>query len=445
MSTLAERIQERLSRKRSHRVILRRCDDMNAEATSKIIDESLTDLGFSPRGKVLIKPNIVTANRGYIHHSYTDPALVAQAIGWMKSHGASDVTVGESSGFGVPSRLFFSEAGYLKLQNAGARVVDFNVEPYVNHPLERGMHHKSMRTAKSLAEADTLVWMPKLKWHICCTITCALKLNVGILMHAERMIAHDDRLDEKIVDLLEIGYPDVVITDAVMVGHGYESAPKPHHLGVLMISDDPVATDIVAARVLGYEPEQCKHLMLAMERGYGPSSIDDVTVEGDITVDELRERSAGVVSEYQDIQKVETPIKFYSGNDPDRGRFCHGGCLAAVKGCLGTIDKRRPGSVANAKPGAIVTGVYDGDVDAGDGIALLIGSCTKVNGEIRARKVRRIGGCPIGTMQLMLGVPLTFGLPSPMFDVKDGFKFVAFSIDKLFRKAFAMMSRSQLQ
>jgi len=327
--------------------------------------------------------------------------------------------------------------GYFALKRDGAEVIDLNTEPTTQVPLARAMHHKIMLVARSLHDADFLLWMPKLKYHICCTVTCAIKLNIGILTHKERMLYHDDRLDEKIVDLLEAGYPDAVITDAVEIGIGYESAPYNVHLGAIMVADDPVAMDIVACQALGYQPSDSKHLMMAMERGYGPSDVAQVRVEGDITLDELRARTAGLKSEYQDIHKVKTPIRFYCGTDDTRGRFCHGGCLAAVKGCLGTIDKRRPGSVARAKPGAIVTGVYKGDVDAGNGVALLIGKCTRVEGKITARKIKRVGGCPIGTKQLLVAVPMSFGLPSPMLDVKDALKFIIYSLDKLFRRWLA--------
>jgi uncharacterized protein (DUF362 family) len=432
-------VDARLQRPRQHRVILRRCDSPADPAIPGIIADSLAALGVKPTGKALIKPNVVSANRAYIHHSYTDPRLTGAAVKWLQGAGASNVTIGESGGFGIPSRLFLREAGYLALRESGASVVDFNTEPAVELPLARGMHHRTMRVSQSLADADFLLWAPKLKYHICCTVTCALKLNVGILRHEERMIAHDDRLDEKVADLLEVGYPDAVMVDAIEIGRGYESAPHALHLGALMFADDPVAMDIVACRVLGFDPRECRHLMIAMERGYGPPSIDDVKIEGDITLDELRARTAGVESEYQDIQKVKTPIRFYCGTDPERGRFCHGGCLAAVKGCLGTIDKRRPGSVARAKPGAIVTGVYRGDVDADGGVALLVGECTRVEGTIRARKVRRVGGCPIGTKQLFFSLPFSFGLSSPLFDPRDALLFIAFSLDKLLRRSVAAL------
>lgn len=431
------KIAARLKKPRSYRVLLRRCTVPEPARIQAIIEECFQELGIRPRGRVLIKPNVVTANRRYIHHSYTEPALVEQAIRVVQQAGATGVTIGESGGFGIPSRLFFSEAGFLDLRLTGARVMDFNVEPTVDVPLSRGLHHRRMRLAQSLAEADFLLWMPKLKYHICCSVTCSIKLNIGILTHRERMLYHDDRLDEKIVDLLEVGYPDAVIADAVRIGTGYESAPYPIDLGVIAIADDPVAMDSVACRLLSVDPRACRHLMLAMERGYGPPSLEDVRVEGDITVEELQRITAGHVSEYQDIHQVDTPIRFYNGLDPERGRFCHGGCLAAIKGALGTIDKRRPGSVKRARAGAIVTGVYEGDVDAGDGVALLVGSCTQVRGKITARKIRRVGGCPIGTKKLFSALPFCFRLPNPMFDLRDAWKFILFSIDKACRKLWA--------
>jgi uncharacterized protein (DUF362 family) len=429
------------SQPRTYRVILRKCEVADPDRVRGILNECFTDLDRQPSGNVLIKPNVVTANRSYIHHSYTDPRLVAEAVKLSFHYGARNVTVGESGGYGVPSKLFLREAGYLALKKLGARVVDFNLEPAYRTELAKGLHHKSLQVPRSVHQADFRLWMPKLKYHVCCTITCALKLNVGILLHKERMLYHDDRLDEKIVDILEVGYPDLIITDAIEIGTGFEGAPQPVHLGVVLAADDPVAMDIVACRLLGRDPGECRHLMLAMQRGYGPPDMDQVRVEGDISLDQLTSITKSVESPYQDIEKVETPIRFYSGVDPDRGRLCHGGCLTAVKGCLATIDKRRPGSVAEAKPGTIITGVYRGDVDAADGTALLVGSCTSVEGDLKAARVRRIRGCPVGARQLLLSMPAVFGMPNPLLSPRDVALFLWFCLEQLASRAGCSLVR----
>lgn len=424
-----------MAKNKKKKVILRKCDSYNEDVISGIIKESLVDLGIKPEGKTLIKPNVVTANKGYIFDSYTHPTVIGSAVDVLRSMGTSDITVGESGGYGIPSRLFLKESGYFKMgKEKGVKVVDFNEEKNYKVPLKKGMWHKSMRVAKSLHDADFLVWMPKLKYHICCTITNAIKLNIGILTHAERMLYHDDRLNEKIVDLLEVGFPNVVISDAVKIAHGYESAPKPFDLGLILVSNDPLAADAVGAKILGFKPEEVIHLVMASERGYGSIADKDIEITGDIKVEELANKTKGIVSEYQDIHKVDTPIKFYTGKDPYRGRFCYGGCLAALKGCLGTIDARRPGSVKNARPGGIVTGIYEGDVIHPDGPVLLIGDCTKVLGKLEAKKIKRIKGCPLGTKMLFVTLPRTFGMPSPLFDPRDAVLFIYNSIAKGMKK-----------
>jgi uncharacterized protein (DUF362 family) len=60
-------------------------------------------------------------------------------------------------------------------------------------------------------EANYKIWVPKLKFHNACQITNALKLNVGLLTPKERILYHDDRVDEKIMGLLEVGYPSLVV------------------------------------------------------------------------------------------------------------------------------------------------------------------------------------------------------------------------------------------
>ncbi|MEW5945428.1 MAG: DUF362 domain-containing protein [bacterium] len=417
------------------KVVLRRCERPDVHLVRRVIREGMEELGAKPRGKILVKPNVVTANRRYIRHSYTDPAVVEALVReLLETAPARNITIGESGGFGVPPGLFLRESGYCELgRRLGVRVSDFNHEPARWVKLERGVCHSGVRAARSLLEADYRVWAPKLKYHICCQITNALKLNVGILTHRDRMRYHDDRLNDKIVDLLEIGMPDLVITDAIVIGHGYESAPEGFQLGLIMVADDPLAADAAAAAILGYRPEEVEHLRLASERGYGAISLDDVEITGDVTIAELREKTAGIVSDYQDIHRLETPLRFYCGNEPERDRFCYGGCLAAVKGCLGTTDRRRPGAVRNARPGAIVTGVYRGDVRHPGQTVLLVGNCTKVEGVLTAGRVRRLRGCPIGTARLLFDLPRAFGMPSPALDARDILLFIAFTLRHLMK------------
>ncbi len=418
-------------------VLLRRVESYDIAAMAAVVKEGFELLGRKPQGKVLIKPNVVMANKNYSQFAFTHPDLVGTVVDHVRTFpGVADLNIGESGGFALPTRMLFKESDYYAMgRRHHVPITDFNEDKYVKTTLARAKYHKTMLVPRLIHEADFKIWMPKLKYHICCEITNALKLNIGSLLHKERMLYHDDRLNDKIVDILEIGYPDIIITDAITIGHGFESCAKPFHLGVIMISNDPVASDVVAAQVLGYKPEQVNHLRIASERGYGSIEPDSVKVLGDVTIEELRQRTSGIVSQFQDMQKLDTPMRFYEGIGPNTQKICYGGCMAAVKGSLGTIDARRPGSLKNAKPGAIVTGIYEGDVDAGGGVCLLLGDCTEVKGAIKnARRVKRLKGCPLGAVKLTSVMPFLFGMPSPMLDTRDVPLTVINTIEKILNK-----------
>jgi uncharacterized protein (DUF362 family) len=427
----------------TRKVIIRKCEKYDASIIQGIIKEAVEELGENPSGKILIKPNVVTANTSYIHHSYTEPRMMEAAVNMLRQRQpTADVTIGESGGIGIPTRLSFAESGYLDIaRQLNVPLRNFNIERTKEVTLSKAKWHKTMLLAKSLYEAEYKIWMPKLKYHIVCQITNALKLNVGILTHKERFLHHDDRLNEKIVDLLEVGYPDLVITDAITIGHGFESSPEPFHLGAILISNDPLAADMVAARILNYEPQDVLHLVEARDRGYGSLDFDDIEVTGDVSIGELSEKTRNIESAFQDLQKLKTPIRFYEGVNGDTGNVCYGGCICSIKGVLGTAEKKYPGSLAGAAPGAIVMGHYKGDVVHPGQPVALIGTCSKVEGKFEAGKTIRVKGCPVKVIDLALFQLHKFKIRSPAYDVVNIAKLIYHSIIELFLKMSVPFSR----
>jgi len=429
---------------KKRQVIIRRCDEYDPARIAKIIGEGIRELGLEPKGRVLIKPNVVTANTEYIHHSYTEPRMVESMVSVLRSsYGCDTVTVGESGGIGMPTRLFFSDSGFRKMADRiNVPLVDFNEEQTVKMALKKAKWHKTMLVAKSLHEAEFKIWMPKLKYHIVTDITNALKLNIGILTHKERFLYHDDRLLEKIVDMLEIGYPDLIVTDAITCGMGFESSPTPFHLGAIIMSNDPVAIDVVAAKILGYEPKKVGHLVEAHDRGYGSIDLKDIKVTGDVSIAELAAKTKDIVSPFQDLQKLDTRVKFYEGINKDSGNVCFGGCICSIKGVLGTADKKTPGTLKNAKPGAIVMGYYKGDVIHPGETVALIGTCAGVSGRLEAGRVIHIKGCPVKVKDLMLFLLWRFRISSPAFDAKNMVKLIYHSIIKAFMQLTVPLRKS---
>jgi len=404
------------------KVIIRKCDKYDVGTIQGIIREGMEELGAKPRGRILIKPNIVSANKQYIHDSYTHLDVVESMVNVLRqSYGADgNITIGESGGIGLPTRMFFAESDFDRLsKRLKVPLVDFNEQEQKAVVLKKAKWHKTMLAAKALFEAEYKIWMPKLKFHIVVDITNALKLNIGILPHKERFLYHDDRLHEKIVDLLELGYPDLVVTDAITVGRGFESSPFPHHLGAIMISNDPLASDVVAAKIMNYDPEKVIYLKEAKERGYGSLNIKDISITGDIQWEKLAERMRGVDSPFQDLQKLDTPIRFYEGINKDSGNICYGGCICSIKGVMGTADRRYEGNLKHAKKGAVVMGYYKGDVCHPGEPVVMIGTCAGVSGRLEAGKIVRIKGCPVKVADLMIFGLRHFKMKSPAWDLRN--------------------------
>jgi uncharacterized protein (DUF362 family) len=380
------------------KVIIRRCEAYDLALLEEMIKEGIEELHEEPKGKILIKPNVVCSTP-VVQSAHTHTSVVEATVNVLRRLNAgAQITIGESGGMAIPTRLFFYHAGYSRMaKRLGVPLKDFNEERCVRVKLARARWHKTMLAAKSLYEANYRIWIPKLKFHNACQITNAVKLNIGILTHKERMLYHDDRVNEKIVDLLEVGYPQLVVSDAVEIGHGSEFAPYPYHLGALLIANDPLAADMVAARILGYEPEDVVHLVEARDRGYGTLDLRDIEITGDVSVEELADRARKIETPYSvhwDVRKVNTAAKFYPGVNPQTGKECPGGCLNALAGSLATAEQYYPGLVAGLKPMGIVIGYYEGDVvHPGEKVAL-VGSCAGVEGKLQAAKVIRIKGCP---------------------------------------------------
>lgn len=418
------------------KVIIKKCDTYDHKTIKKIIRDGIEELGQKPSGNILIKPNIVTANKEYIHHSYTEPAMLDAMVDCLRSDLNSEkITIGESGGIGIPSRMFFAESGIKTLADKlNVPLVDFNEEQAKEVVLEKAKLHKTMEVAKSLYEADYKIWMPKLKFHIVTDLTNTLKLNIGILNHKERFLYHDDRLHQKIVDMLEIGYPDVIVSDAVTIGKGFESSPYPVHLGAILISNEPLACDMVAAKILGYEPENVVHLVEAKERGYGSLDFDDITISGDISIEELADRIKDVDSPFQDLNKLDSPLTFYEGINKSSGNLCYGGCICSIKGTLGTAEKKSPGTLKKAKKSAIVMGYYEGDVIHPDDPVVLVGTCAGVSGRLEASKIIRVKGCPVKVKDLMIFLLFRLNIKSPVFDMRNLMLLVYHSIISEFLK-----------
>ncbi len=395
-------------------VILRRAPAYDPAAIGRIIREGLEELNLASRvkGRVTIKPNVVMAHPKVTPSAFTRPEFLEGLIRALKSSaGLEEITVAEKCGAAIPTSRMLRRAGYYKLKRKlGVKLVPIEEGKRKTIALKKGVVHKTIKTGGDIVENDFLVYAPKLKTNsLSQGLTAALKLNIGILCDRERMWNHNYNLDEKIVDLLEAGYPNFVATDAIEISMGGNHLTQHgRHLGVILMSDQPLAHDVVCAHIFHLDPKSIRHLALASARGYGSLELGDIDISGDISLADIQRTTEGWETGCIRVDEVDCNIKVISGEP-----YCRGGCHGVFLDWLYMIKDRKPKLWTNLPRWTVVIGKYRGDVTADR--LLVVGSCTEIQGRLKAKKIRRIKGCPPKHKTLVLLLFLKAGILNPLF------------------------------
>ena len=130
-----------------------------------------------------------------------------------------------------------------------------------------------------------IVHLPTIKCHIYTTTTGAMKNAFGGLLATHRHYTHST-IHETLVDLLaiqkEIHSGIFAIMDGTTAGDGPgPRTMRPHIKNIMLASNDQVAIDAVAARLMGFDPMSIKYIHLAHRAGLGVGKPEEIQLVGD--------------------------------------------------------------------------------------------------------------------------------------------------------------------
>jgi uncharacterized protein (DUF362 family)/NAD-dependent dihydropyrimidine dehydrogenase PreA subunit len=236
--------------------------------------------GPDPMGKkVLVKPNILSDDDP-ARATTTHPVVVEAVIIYLQSRGAK-VFVGDSPTFDTDK--FTGEKSGIRqaVDKCGATWVRFS-----NSVVTRKVGTAAIKITALITEVDLIVSLPKLKTHELMFFTGAMKNIFGLVPGFNKALQHvkyPDRfkLGKFFVDLEETIRPHFHIMDGVLAmegsgpGNGY-----PKKVNVLLASVNPLALDIIACRIIGYNPLEIPTNKIALQRGHLLKSIDDIIIKG---------------------------------------------------------------------------------------------------------------------------------------------------------------------
>jgi uncharacterized protein (DUF362 family) len=209
---------------------------------------ALFDLPVSGK-TVVLKPNFVEYDANGVIN--THPAVIAAAIDAFRRLGARRVIVAEGPGH----------------QRDVEHVVDLNYDDTRRLALRsRYTSLGALYLPETILDADLVVSMPKLKTHHWAGVTLSMKNFFGVVPGAvygwPKNALHWAGIQESILDINStLPAKTFAIIDGVvgMEGNGpIQGKAKP--CGVLVLSDDLVAADATAARLMSIDPARVRYI-----------------------------------------------------------------------------------------------------------------------------------------------------------------------------------------
>jgi len=262
------------------KVIVRDLGSYEPGEAARIVDEVLEAAGPRLEGKkVLIKPNMLgffSPERGVTTH----PVIVKALVEAVRRRGPAEVIVGDNPGI----------TGYSLSDKAGrvTGIMEAAGEAYRN--ISRGGEPVEVAGVKALVsrevlDADVLINVPRFKTHALTGITGAIKNMFGIFVGSEKVNLHRRLADARafssaMADVCAVRRPDLNVMDAVtgMEGNG-PSWGRLRRVGKVLASADPVALDLVMARMMGIDPARVPMLERGVALGLG--AMEGVELDGE--------------------------------------------------------------------------------------------------------------------------------------------------------------------
>lgn len=242
------------------------------------------------RKNILIKPNaarVASPGEGITTH----PEVVKAAIDHFREKGANQIIIGESCIFGMTSEEAFKSTGLIALsKESGVKLIDLDLTTPMEIKIPQGRIINRIKVSSVLKDIDFIVSIPVMKTHMHTHVTLSIKNMKGLLWRREKVRFHQLQsnvvkthgfkpLDLAISDMAIVLWPHFSIIDATVAMEGMGPAyGRKKEMELVIVGNDPLATDRVATELMGFNPEDVPHLRLIAERGLGKKDYSGISI-----------------------------------------------------------------------------------------------------------------------------------------------------------------------
>jgi uncharacterized protein (DUF362 family) len=263
---------------------------------SEILKEAVDTSGLRGKRKIFVKPNM--SHPEYLPGVVTSPQLLSELVGLLRD-GASEVVVGESNGFNYPCNSAFEKTGIeAAVKKAGGSVINLSEDKVVKVKFPNNSSPlKELFLPKTVLDADAIVDLPLMKTHEFAMYSGAIKNLFGCVPSNKRIYLHP-YLPEVFYRLYSILKPQLTVMDArVGIEGNGPTKGKPVKMDLMLTSNDALAIDITAAKIMELDWKQTYLNYIAKKTGLQEKAI---IVQG-LQVNEVKRKF--------ETPRIDLPVK----------------------------------------------------------------------------------------------------------------------------------------
>jgi uncharacterized protein (DUF362 family) len=242
------------------------------DSISEILKQAVKDAGLRGKRRIFVKPNL--SHPEYVLGVVTSPTLTYELVSLLRDE-AEEVVVGESDGFNYPCRLAFEKTGMeVAVKKAGGTVVNLSEDKVVEVKFQSNGALKKLFLPKTLLDADAVVDLPLMKTHEFMMYSGAIKNLFGCVPSNRRIYLHP-YLPEVLYRLYSVLEPQLTVMDArVGIEGNGPTKGKPVKMGLILTSNCALATDIIAAKIMGLNWKETYLNYIAQKTGLQEDAIN---------------------------------------------------------------------------------------------------------------------------------------------------------------------------
>ena len=261
------------------------------------------------KNRIMLKPNLVAESPTYT----TKPSVVQTLAKLMKSAG-KEVLIGEGSaaagGFNFKDEItyrtkrqdildpmqnyIFDQLGYTDLaQSMKIPLINLHSGDLIDVAIANGLMFDKITLHRSLTEIDMLCSVPMMKTHVLATVTLGMKNLIGLypgtVYYSVRSWLHDRAAEKKspgvafeTVDMVRANKIGLTVIDGSMAMEG--DGPTMGSLvkmDLIIAGTNPLATDMVAANIMGFNTNEIPTLVWAIKSGMRPTDVSEIEIRGE--------------------------------------------------------------------------------------------------------------------------------------------------------------------